>query len=74
MSEAEKAKTVWGQRQAQYLADLQDQQVTIVFQDGKALQGALVGVDQFFLFIRQTSGLEVMVSKGAVKYLHPAAK
>lgn len=69
----EKPKTVWGQSQAAYLAGLKGERVTIVFADGKALKGTLTGVDTYDLFIRQNSGLEVMISKGSVKYLHPAA-
>jgi len=69
---AEKPKVNWGQGQAAYLAGLRDKQVTVVFQDGKALKGALTGVDTYDFFIRQKTGLEVMVSKGAIKYLHPA--
>jgi sRNA-binding regulator protein Hfq len=45
----------------------------VVFADGKALKGELTGVDTYELFIKQSNGLEVMISKGAIKYLHPAA-
>jgi len=69
----EKPKVNWGQSQAAYLAGLEGQQVTVVFLDGKALKGALTGVSTYELFIRQKSGLEVMIPKGAIKYLHPAA-
>jgi len=69
----EKPKRNWGQSQAGYLASLEGKQVTVVFADGKALKGELVGVDTYELFIKQANGLEVMISKGAIKYLHPAA-
>ena len=68
-----KPKRNWGQNQAEYLAALEGMQVTVVFADGKALKGELTGVDTYELFIRQSKGLEVMISKGAIKYLHPAA-
>jgi sRNA-binding regulator protein Hfq len=68
-----KPKRNWGQNQAGYLAALESKQVTVVFADGKALKGELTGVDTYELFIKQSNGLEVMISKGAVKYLHPAA-
>lgn len=71
VKKAEKPKRNWGQSQAKYLAALEDRQVTVVFADGKALKGELTGVDTYELFIRQANGLEVMVSKGAIKYLHP---
>jgi len=68
-----KPKRNWGQNQAEYLAALEGKQVTVVFADGKALKGELTGVDTYELFIRQSKGLEVMINKGAIKYLHPAA-
>jgi len=69
----EKPKAVWGQSQAAYLASLKGQQVTVVFADGKAVKGKLTGVGTFELFIKQPGGLELMVFKGAIKYLHPTA-
>ena len=68
-----KPKRNWGQNQAEYLAALEGKQVTVVLADGKALKGELTGVDTYELFIKQSKGLEVMISKGAIKYLHPAA-
>ena len=38
-----------------------------------ALKGELVGVDTYEVFIKQANDLEVMISKGAIKYLHPAS-
>jgi len=70
---AKKPKPNWGQSQAAYLAALEGKQVTVVFNDGKAMKGELTGVDMYDLFIKQANGLEVMISKGAIKYLHPAA-
>jgi sRNA-binding regulator protein Hfq len=70
---AEKPKRNWGQSQARYLAALEGKQVAVVFADGKALKGELVGVDTYEIFIKQANGLEVMVSKGAIKYVHPAS-
>jgi len=70
---AEKPKRNWGQSQAGYLAALEGKQVAVVFGDGKAMKGELTGVDTYEIFIKQANGLEVMISKGAIKYLHPAA-
>lgn len=53
-NEEKKPKRNWGQSQAEYLAVLQGKQVTVAFEDGKALKGEL-------------TGLEVMISKGAIK-------
>jgi len=76
-----KPKRNWGQNQAEYLAapstslrtGLEGKQVTVVFLDGKAMKGELMGVDTYELYIQQSNGLEVMINKGAIKYLHPAA-
>ena len=70
---AKKPKHNWGQSQAAYLAALEGKQVTVVFTDGKAMKGELTGVDTYELYIKQANGLEVMISKGAIKYLHPGA-
>ena len=71
--EKKKPKRNWGQSQAKYLAALEGKQVTVVFNDGKAMKGELTGVDTYEVFLRQSNGLEVMINKGAIKYLHPAA-
>ena len=67
-----KPKRNWGQSQAGYLAALEGKQVAVVFSDGKAMKGELTGVDTYEVFIKQSNGLEVMINKGAIKYLHPA--
>ena len=69
---AKKPKRNWGQSQAGYLAALEGKQVTLVFADGKAIKGELTGVDTYELFVKQANGLEVMINKGAVKYVHAA--
>jgi sRNA-binding regulator protein Hfq len=71
-NDEKKLKRNWGQSQASYLAALEGKQVTVVFADGKAMKGELTGVDTYEIFIRQGGGLEVIISKGAIKYLHPA--
>jgi len=73
MTDEKKPRRNWGQSQAEYLAALEGKQVTMVFMDGKAMKGELTGVDTYEIYVRQPNGLEVMISKGAIKYLHPAA-
>jgi sRNA-binding regulator protein Hfq len=70
--EKQKPKRNWGQSQASYLAALEGKQVTVVMADGKAMKGELTGVDTYEVFLRQSNGLEVMINKGAIKYLHSA--
>jgi sRNA-binding regulator protein Hfq len=71
MAEKTKPRATWGQSQAGYLANLQGKQVTVVFTDGKAVRGTLTGVGTFEIFVTQDSGLELLVFKGACKYIHP---
>lgn len=71
--EKKKPRSNWGQNQAAYLAALQGRQVTVVFVDGKALKGELTGVDIYECFVKQSNGLEIMISKGAIKCLHPSS-
>jgi sRNA-binding regulator protein Hfq len=72
MSYEEKPKRNRGQSHVEYLAALQGRQVTVVFGDGKALKGEMTGVDTYELFIKQSFGLEMMIRKGTIRYLHPS--
>ena len=67
---ADKVNRNWGTNQADFLAALEGQTVKIAFLDGKALNGTLTGVDTYELFVKPSRGPEVMVAKGAIKYLH----
>ncbi len=69
----DKAKKNWGQSQAVYMAALENKWVKVTFLDGKVLKGVLTGVDTYEIFIRPAKGPEVWISKGAIKYLHPAS-
>ena len=60
--------------QARFLRRLLGKETLIVFLDGKAAQGVLMGFDQYTLFLRRDDGLEVAVFKHAVKYVHGAQK
>ena len=69
----EKVKRNWGQSQARYLAALEGKWVKVAFLDGKTFKGVLTGVDTYEIFVKPARGLEVLISKGALKYLHPIA-
>jgi sRNA-binding regulator protein Hfq len=56
--------------QNRFLGRLVGAEVLIVFLDGKAAQGTLIGYDQYTLFLEREDGLEVAVFKHSVKYLH----
>ncbi|MBN1580205.1 MAG: RNA chaperone Hfq [Anaerolineae bacterium] len=68
---AEQPKRNWGTSQATYLARLEGTPVKVAFMDGKALTGVLSGVDTYEVFIKPSKGPEVMIAKGAIKYVHP---
>lgn len=62
------------QNQNRFLRKLEGEEVLIVFLDGKAVQGVLIGYDTYTLFLKREDGLEVAVFKHAVKYMHAASK
>lgn len=61
---------VWGKRTAEFLQTLQERPVQVLTTGGKLLQGALVGVDVYEILIRQPSGLEILLPKSNIVYLH----
>lgn len=75
MAESKKPKkpaSVWGRRAAAFYADLEGKDVTVAVVTGQRFRGTLIGVDTFDLLIRQHSGLELLLPKGNVVYVHPA--
>lgn len=69
--ERDKTKRNWGQSQATYLMALEKRWIKIAFLDGKTLKGILTGVDTYEIFVKPQRGPEVLISKGAIKYIHP---
>ena len=61
---------VWGTRSVEFFAGLEEQPVTVATVGGKRLKGTLIGVDVYDLIIRQASGLELLLPKGNVVYVH----
>jgi len=72
MSKKPAVAQVWGKRTAEFLQTLQDRPVQVLTTSGKAFQGTLVGVDVYEILIRQPSGLEILLTKGNIVYLHAA--
>ena len=68
---SEKAKRNWGQSQTDYMAALENKWIKIAFLDGKTLKGLLTGVDTYEVFVKPIKGPEVLICKGAIKYIHP---
>ena len=67
-----KSPQVWGKRAAAFYAALVEQPVLVATVTGKVFKGILIGVDVYDLLIRQESGLELLLPKGNVVYLHRA--
>lgn len=62
----------WGRQTADFYTALEGKHVTVALVTGKALKGELVGVDQYDIILRQSSGLDVLVGKGSIAYVHPS--
>ncbi|MBN1812562.1 MAG: hypothetical protein JXA14_12055 [Anaerolineae bacterium] len=71
-----KPAQVQGKRSAEFYEQHIDQVVNIAVSTGQVFKGTLVGVDQYDLILLQDSGLELLLPKGNVVYVHraPAAK
>lgn len=65
-----KPSPVWGRRTAEFYEDLKNQQVIVAVSDGQRFAGKLVGVDTYEIHLRQDSGLELLIVKGNVVYVH----
>ncbi len=72
MTNEKKVPGVWGITGPQFIHGLQDKQVTVAVSTGQVFGGVLVGADPYNLILRQSSGLEMLVGKGNLVYLHAA--
>jgi hypothetical protein len=72
MTERSKPPQVWGKRSAAFYAGLQNETVLVVVANGKAFKGQLIGVDVYDIVIQQESGLELLIPKGSIVYVHKA--
>ncbi len=69
-SDKSKASQVWGKRAADFFSELENQTILIAVSSGKIFKGELIGVDVYDLIIRQDSGLELLLPKGNIVYIH----
>jgi len=65
-----KTPQVWGKRATEFFAALENQPVQVATATGKLFKGTLIGVDVYDIVIRQESGLELLLPKGNIVYLH----
>ena len=72
MTEKVRPAQVWGKRAAEFYTDLENQLVQVAVATGKIFKGTLIGVDVYDIIIRQESGLELLIAKGNVVYVHKA--
>jgi hypothetical protein len=70
MTERAKPTQIWGKRSAEFYSDLENQVVQVAVVTGKIFKGTLIGVDVYDIIIQQESGLELLISKGNIVYVH----
>ncbi len=73
MNEKTKVLQVWGKRSAEFYAELENQPVLVAVINGKIFKGNLIGVDVYDILIRQETGLELLIPKGNIIYIHGAS-
>jgi sRNA-binding regulator protein Hfq len=64
------APSKWGKEPYEFIHELQGKHVLVSLVNGKAFKGALVGADPYNLVLRQDNGLELMINKGNLIYVH----
>jgi len=72
-ADADRPSGVWGKKAAQFYAELRNQPVIVLTTCGERYAGTLIGVDVYDLIIRQLNGLEMLLSKGNIVYVHRSA-
>ncbi|MGC9521378.1 MAG: LSm family protein [Anaerolineae bacterium] len=65
-----KPPQVWGKRSAAFYNELQNKAVLVAVSGGKIFKGRLIGVDVYDIIIAQESGLELLLPKGNIVYIH----
>jgi sRNA-binding regulator protein Hfq len=63
----------WGKEPQDLIHELREQLVIVSMVNGKAFKGTLIGANAYNLVIRQQNGLEMIVSKGNMIYMHAAS-
>ncbi len=60
----------WGKEPTDFIHDLEGKTILVSLSNGKSFKGQLIGADPYNLVIRQESGLELLINKGEMLYLH----
>ncbi|MBN2006484.1 MAG: hypothetical protein JXA21_24245 [Anaerolineae bacterium] len=69
-SEKNKGSQIFGKRSAEFFGELLNQPVLVAVSNGKVFKGNLVGVDVYDIIVCQESGLELLIPKGNIVYIH----
>lgn len=59
----------WGTSTAAFYAELEGEPIRVQLVTGEVITGQLSGVDRYDVFIEQTDGDEVLISKGAIAWV-----
>jgi len=70
-SDKSKASQIWGKRTADFFTELANKTIQVAVSNDKLFKGQLIGVDVYDIIIRQASGLELLIPKGNIVYIHP---
>jgi hypothetical protein len=64
----------WGKTPAEFIHDLEGRFVLVALANGKSFKGTLVGADPYSFVLKQGSGLEMLINKGNLLYMHPTSE
>lgn len=70
MAKAQHGPQRWGKLAADFYAGLQEQPVIVAVVGGQKFKGTLIGVDIYDILMRQETGLELLIGKGQIVYVH----
>ena len=70
---SDRPKGIWGKRAVTFYDEHKEHVVIVATNSGQKFKGQLVGVDVYDIVIRQTSGLELLIGKGNITYVHRAS-
>ena len=63
----------WGTSTTAFYAELEGEPIRVQLITGEVITGRLSGLDRYDVFVKQTGGDEVLISKGAIAWVRRAA-
>jgi sRNA-binding regulator protein Hfq len=62
----------WGVSEAKWMADQENELITVHMRGGETLRGYLIGLDQFTIFVEhETTKAKLLIAKHAIDYIEP---